>query len=107
MQGCGAQHAAARSSLPPLRCSGLAAHLSHQDVGCTLREPLPHHLESSSPLWPAAQGMAAIAEGLQLNTSLRQLKLGNNAASTIFGFGPAKAIFKDKEARTGLKTTYS
>ena len=32
-----------------------------------------------------------MAEGLKLNTSLRQLKMGNNAANTLFGFGTAKA----------------
>ena len=45
------------------------------------------HLEATWQL----QGMLAVAEGLKLNTSLRQLKMGNNAANTLFGFGTAKA----------------
>lgn len=42
-------------------------------------------------LFLGVQGMLAVAEGLKLNSSLRQLKMGNNAANTLFGFGTAKA----------------
>ena len=53
------------------------------------------------------QGLISIAEGLPLNSSLRQLKVGNNNCNTLFGFGQAKTIFREKEATTGLKTSFN
>ena len=43
----------------------------------------------------------------QDNTSLRQLKLGNNAASTMFGMSSVKSIFKQRQTQAGLTTTLS
>ena len=46
---------------------------------------------------------------MQDNTSLRQLKLGNNAASTMFGMGMStvRNIFKQRQTQAGLVTTLS
>lgn len=44
---------------------------------------------------------------VQDNSALRQLKLGNNALSTMFGASSIKNIFKQRNNAVGLVATLS